>query len=108
VRWRVPGEVLPDLLHNTFETSMTLVSAFLSQNCELNTLDILIESIGIAPLVRKARVERCDERRRRCLCLSLGKQMHMIGPTRPTECNQCKLGAYSQFITFYVSANRPS
>jgi hypothetical protein len=33
VRWRVPGEGLPDLLDNTLETSMSQIRAF--EYCEL-------------------------------------------------------------------------
>jgi hypothetical protein len=72
VRWRVPGEVLPDLLYNTLGTSMTqLLGHLILQHWEVNTLGIRIASIVRAQLVRKCRCE-CDER-----CL-FGKQKHMI------------------------------
>jgi len=77
VRWRVPGEVLPDLLYNTLETSMTqILGHLILQHWEVNTLGIRIASIVRALPVRKCRCE-CDERCERCL---FGKhwQKHMI------------------------------
>jgi hypothetical protein len=64
VRWSVPGEVRPDLLHNTFGTSKTQPSQGFWVGCTVNreedTLGIRMASISILLLpVRSARRLLC-------------------------------------------------
>ena len=61
MRWRVPGDVPPNLLQSTLETSKAGIRAFYAITLREITLGIRIASIVLGDVValRMARLERC-------------------------------------------------